>query len=247
MNISIPALSAAAVLALGASFAAPRDLGDPGDVGALLESYDNAEAEWKQRVRDADSKARRDLRKNHPAATFWERFDAAANAGEGRALFWMATHLRDKGLKSSEVKEEKPVLYGRLFEQHVAADWFDDVLKQLPREKRYFEQSQIVGFYEQVIAKNEGAAIRAHAMFRLGSLLMDSDDSAEQEAGKGWLQKAIEAGPDTDYGMKARAELYRPVVGEAAPDFKGKTLDGYEFNLSDYRGKVVLLDFYGFW
>jgi peroxiredoxin len=32
-----------------------------------------------------------------------------------------------------------------------------------------------------------------------------------------------------------------------APDFTGKTVDGFEFDLSDYKGKVVLLDFYGFW
>jgi len=37
------------------------------------------------------------------------------------------------------------------------------------------------------------------------------------------------------------------IVGKPAPDFAGKTIDGYEFRLSDYRGKVVLLDFYGFW
>jgi peroxiredoxin len=27
----------------------------------------------------------------------------------------------------------------------------------------------------------------------------------------------------------------------------GETIDGHQFKLSDYRGKVVVLDFYGFW
>ena len=36
-------------------------------------------------------------------------------------------------------------------------------------------------------------------------------------------------------------------VGSVAPDFDARTLDGHEFKLSDYRGKVVLVDFYGFW
>jgi len=35
--------------------------------------------------------------------------------------------------------------------------------------------------------------------------------------------------------------------GIVAPDFTGRTIGGHEFKLSDYRGKVVLLDFYGFW
>ncbi|MDG1874966.1 MAG: TlpA disulfide reductase family protein [Mariniblastus sp.] len=36
-------------------------------------------------------------------------------------------------------------------------------------------------------------------------------------------------------------------VGHEAPDIIGKDLDGMEFRLSDYRGKVVLLDFWGHW
>ncbi len=36
-------------------------------------------------------------------------------------------------------------------------------------------------------------------------------------------------------------------VGKEAPDIIGKDLDEKEFKLSDYRGKVVLLDFWGNW
>ena len=36
-------------------------------------------------------------------------------------------------------------------------------------------------------------------------------------------------------------------AGKAAPEIKGPDLDGKEFKLSDYKGKVVLLDFWGHW
>lgn len=36
-------------------------------------------------------------------------------------------------------------------------------------------------------------------------------------------------------------------VGKAAPEIKAEDLDGKEFKLSDYRGKVVVLDFWGNW
>jgi peroxiredoxin len=32
-----------------------------------------------------------------------------------------------------------------------------------------------------------------------------------------------------------------------APDIEGKDMDGVAFKLSDFRGKVVVLDFWGFW
>jgi peroxiredoxin len=36
-------------------------------------------------------------------------------------------------------------------------------------------------------------------------------------------------------------------VGKPAPEIEGVDVDGVAFKLSDYRGKVVLLDFWGDW
>jgi peroxiredoxin len=35
--------------------------------------------------------------------------------------------------------------------------------------------------------------------------------------------------------------------GKIAPDIVGEDIDGKPMKLSDFRGKVVLLDFWGFW
>jgi hypothetical protein len=46
---------------------------------------------------------------------------------------------------------------------------------------------------------------------------------------------------------KAKAELFQIrhlSVGKVAPDIEGEDQDGKRFKLSDYRGKVVLLDFW---
>ncbi len=48
-------------------------------------------------------------------------------------------------------------------------------------------------------------------------------------------------------GEKAAAELFQIrnlAVGNVAPDIEGEDQDGKRFKLSDYRGKVVLLDFW---
>lgn len=36
-------------------------------------------------------------------------------------------------------------------------------------------------------------------------------------------------------------------IGKVAPEIQGKDVDGKSFKLSDYRGKVVVLDFWGDW
>jgi hypothetical protein len=54
-------------------------------------------------------------------------------------------------------------------------------------------------------------------------------------------------GSGSTVGEKARAELFEIRhlrVGKEAPDIEGQDQDGKSFKLSDYRGKVVLLDFW---
>ena len=51
-------------------------------------------------------------------------------------------------------------------------------------------------------------------------------------------------------GEAVKAELFELRnlrVGKTAPDIEGEDTDGAKFKLSDYKGKVVLLDFWGDW
>ena len=50
----------------------------------------------------------------------------------------------------------------------------------------------------------------------------------------------IEVAQDQLVGMNV-------AVGRIAPDFETQDVDGAPFKLSDYRGKVVVIDFWGFW
>ena len=53
----------------------------------------------------------------------------------------------------------------------------------------------------------------------------------------GWLVVAEQAQPEL-FGLRHLS------VGKMAPDIEGQDQDGVGFKLSDYRGKVVLLDFW---
>ena len=55
---------------------------------------------------------------------------------------------------------------------------------------------------------------------------------------------------DTKLGQIAEKSLYRMrhlSIGKVAPDIQGQDIHGEEFKLSDYRGKVVMLSFWGHW
>jgi hypothetical protein len=51
-------------------------------------------------------------------------------------------------------------------------------------------------------------------------------------------------------GKEAEAQLFELrhlAIGKQAPEIEGEDIDGQRFKLSDYRGKAVLLDFWGHW
>lgn len=60
-------------------------------------------------------------------------------------------------------------------------------------------------------------------------------------SGRGEGQTVAEAGKVELF------ELRNLRVGKPAPEIEGEDLDGVKFKLSDYKGKVVVLDFWGDW
>ncbi len=57
---------------------------------------------------------------------------------------------------------------------------------------------------------------------------------------------AISAGPVENSARSIKAPS-SPRKGRLCPEITGKDLNGVEFALSDYRGKVILLEFWGAW
>jgi hypothetical protein len=88
----------------------------------------------------------------------------------------------------------------------------------------------------------------------LAELLRQDRDRAVKEIEAIFEQAAEKYGevklPGGDtVAQRARAELFEIRnlrVGKEAPDIEGEDQDGKRFKLSDYRGKVVLLDFWSF-
>jgi hypothetical protein len=70
------------------------------------------------------------------------------------------------------------------------------------------------------------------------------------------LEAAMESYADVPYGRGSTVGEFAEnklfsikylQIGKVAPDIEGSDLDEVEFKLSDYRGKVVVIDFWGDW
>jgi len=214
----------------------------------LAAEYDAAVTQWRTSIEATEDKnARAELRRNHPAKGFWERFEALSKAGEGRATLWLATRLKDKGLKASERGPLATGYYETLFGAHVEAEWFGEAVAALMQEDKV-ESAAKTSLLRKAVEGAKAPTSKAPAMFGLGQLLYGADETKAE--GEKLLQAVAAEFPKTAWGTLAKGMFVTEAdleVGKLAPDFYGESIDGFGFNLSDYRGKVVLIDFYCFW
>jgi hypothetical protein len=86
--------------------------------------------------------------------------------------------------------------------------------------------------------------------------LKKSDPEKTAQAAERYCERTMASFADINYfgdktlGDAAKATLFELrflCVGRVAPDIEGEDVDGKKFKLSDYRGKVVLLDYWGHW
>lgn len=73
---------------------------------------------------------------------------------------------------------------------------------------------------------------------------------AERDAAVVNLRMALALAPESPYAPRIEGlifEMTRLQIGMVAPEIEGEDLDGNPMKLSDYRGKVLVLDFWGDW
>jgi len=113
----------------------------------------------------------------------------------------------------------------------------------------------------QIADKNPNKDVQGQAFLALGQLLKNQSEgiSANKEKSakeaENMLQLAVEkygevSTPQGSVGDQAKeilADIKQLGYGKLAPDIEGVDVDGKSFKLSDYLGKVVLLDFWGNW
>lgn len=137
---------------------------------------------------------------------------------------------------------------------HLESPALDEFVESLSWLSRGIGEDKARSLAEAVTEKNPDPVIKANAHYALAMMLRaprgESLGEEQQAARDRHLAKVVEIAPDSIVAMKVAApefERTRLQTGMVAPDIVGRDLDGEEFKLSDYRGKVVVLDFWGDW
>jgi hypothetical protein len=145
-----------------------------------------------------------------------------------------------------------------------------DLLNSLEAESPHDDIRAVACFFRAIATKRLAAMVRrgksdpevmASYLRPYGRENVDwleSQDPAKLEAEAEALYTKVQETPayaKVPYGRStlkeaAKGDLYELrhlSIGKVAPEIEGEDLDGISFKLSDYRGKVVVLDFWGDW
>ena len=110
-----------------------------------------------------------------------------------------------------------------------------------------------VSILTRILDESPHHEVQGVASYALGTLLLES---GRVDEGREHMQRVVDEFEDVEnhrgvsIAVAAERDLFEMdhlVVGEEAPEIVGTDTDGVEFKLSDYRGKVVFLDFWGHW
>jgi peroxiredoxin len=124
-------------------------------------------------------------------------------------------------------------------------------------------QHETKGFLRLLVKRSPHREVQAFACLALATNLQRQatekpDSNAAAAADKEivtLLSRITQEFPDVLLGGKPMSELTKPLlyekehlsIGVTAPDIVGTDAEGKDFRLKDYRGKVVLLEFWGDW
>lgn len=216
------------------------------DVQAAISAFDEAYSAWIERLRAASEEEREALygERPSPADTCVKLLELAgkepASEGGFQAYQWVA------GSGSPDQQRDAAMA---LAAHHLENEQLADVVMGFA-----YSGPSILPALEKIAAGSPNRATQGCAKFVMGKLLAAQ---GEMERSKALIEEVIKSygdlkvyGGRRELGPLAEGMLFeatRLQIGMETPDIDGEDIDGVAFKLSDYKGKVVMLDFWGDW
>lgn len=187
-----------------------------------------------------------------PLSEYWERAEAFADRGEVGAIQWCVNYSEALALAPSARNQRRHDLYRKWVKSLPEGPGLREVIYRLQSESNpsRLGGSSVVALLTEIADRVQDKKLRGEARGALGLMLLGAGGPANTQRARELLDQAIEDNPGSEAVAIARGRLFqadRLQIGMRCPDFTAKDVDGVEFKLSDYLGKVVVLDFWGFW
>ncbi|MFT4843449.1 MAG: hypothetical protein ACI8UD_000032 [Planctomycetota bacterium] len=213
----------------------------------------SASPAYKKAREENDKDAMRELRAAvvAPDKKAWTvKFEKAASryepaAGEVPFLGWVALWSANKKAATKSVEA--------ILDRHADSVDLLEVAEYIGVLRRAVGE-ELHGKVLDKLLVSKHAMVKANALFSKGYSMVATrglTPSAEDlSKGKELLAECARLAPGTELALRANApefEKTRLQVGMKVPDIVGQDLAGVPFKLSDYRGKVVVIDFWGDW
>lgn len=204
--------------------------------------------DYKRAVETGNFDASRELLADlpNPEKVMRPKFEAArakyeGTPGEAWFLAWLLDNVMPPRGQASPYARQ-------LLERHPE----HEIWRTLAPNAIYFFGKDPSDALATLLAKTPFDEVRAWVCYGKArtKLRSKSTPPKERRAARAEFDRIVRDYPDTIPAMQIAAPQFRKQhlqVGMAAPDIEGVDLDGKAFRLSDYRGKVVLLDFWGDW
>jgi hypothetical protein len=219
---------------------------------------DPLDAEFEKLMKEAEQASGdyAEKRKTDPKTPRWEigmwsKFEELADKGHGRSLLWLAQNAHRKFEGKSEITAKKLELYGKLIEKFGSADWSDRIVGYVVNEKKFFGMQEMDKLLSQLKSTSKNTEAQAAALDALSNILTGTSASdSDRKRASEYKDELVKNFQDSKVVSRMNAKAFREqnlVVGKPVPDFAAKDIEGADFKLSDYKGKVVLIDFWGFW
>jgi hypothetical protein len=222
------------------------------ELNAIAREYNLARSAYDKRLDELrkQGEARPESKLAHPSVAFWPRIESLGQRGSPGALLWMALQFANAHPELSAAERDRA--WGPHLLAAVDAGAKAPLARDLARSFTvlYLDApppalDEAVASFVQKTAERELAAdalYRASIAKRRGTQQLASPKAAE------FGKRLAAEYADTSAARQSRGEVEVGLaIGKQAPEFTAKDADGVAFKLSDYRGKVVVLDFWGFW
>jgi peroxiredoxin len=226
-------------------------------VVAIVKDYYRSFEEWRYLLQDVSTPEKhREVMEQHPGREYMDKLISLAEEQRRTPLAFQALLVahREVARSSPESQVGGSVKRGLAL---LAEDHVDDerlaplliLLTSLPTEDTR-------AFIRTSIERSPHGYCQAVGCYALGQCLAQLPETKEVNDELVGLLERVEAEfADAKYGgtsliESAKALLYQRKhlgVGRAAPEIESDDVDGGTFKLSDFRGRVVLLDFWGDW